>query len=143
MAIRYRARFEIVSVPEGQAPLKIREAWVGVLLTGFFGPEIQQTMRPGGVLNRELVESYEGVAVAQPHALQELEKYSPSAALWWQKNGYPTNPMHLFVFNKNECRMISEPEEVPDHPFNTLIMWDELDFPHGPHGDMFLPRDSD
>ena len=116
-----RATVRIESVPLGEAPLWVREKWVGLTLpTVLKDDELIQT-RTFGVLSAprsriaqawallcgraKHVSSY--VVPVQP-ALQALEAASPEAAAWWRQNArHVLRPKACFVFEAS-CGRICE-----------------------------------
>ena len=109
----------IVSVPPGEAPIAIREAWVGLEL-----PSLRK--RPGrylgsGVLSgpRSIAESlirlltfraafHGGYIVPVLPAVEVLERSDPAAARWWRENTpHLVRPGRFFVFSVECC----EPRE--------------------------------
>ena len=89
----------ITSVPTGQAPLHIREKWIGVEI-----PFIELKTPQGpvcGVVDGGLVKVGNSFIVDQVAALTALREKSPEAADWWADVGYPI-PGAQFTFNA-EC----------------------------------------
>jgi len=90
--IRKRAQQEfglirIKQAPSGEAPLEIREKWIGVFM--LCEPEPDET----------------GVLVLQDRALFSLGCYAPEAAAWWKVQGYP-KPGEYFHFGFSEVLII-------------------------------------
>lgn len=84
----------ITSAPNGQAPLHIREKWIGVEI-----PYIEiGTPNAVGVVDHMPVKQYEAFTVNQTDALMALRKKSPEAADWWKDMGFPV-PGAYFTFN--------------------------------------------
>lgn len=81
--ILHALNIKVLKVPDGPAPLKIREAWVGLNLlarkTLLKGPEIDFT-------NNNLVSRGGAYKVPLEMALEILEKKSPEAAQWFRVN---------------------------------------------------------
>jgi hypothetical protein len=88
----------VTSVPAGEAPLWVREKWVGLKLP-LAGPLSVGTFRGSGVLSgpRGRVSSFfamligqlrltEGYIVDTIAAVQVLELAHPEAASWWREN---------------------------------------------------------
>ena len=108
----------IVSTPKGQAPLWVREAWVGLSLPTwdykgsrpYLGSSVLSG--PKGVLGSMLslllgkTIGVEGYHVRSVDAVRLLELAHPKAAEWWR-----TNTPHLlkggqaFVFDEAACRL--------------------------------------
>ena len=76
------AKIKIISTPPGQAPLEIREQWVGITIPIVDNISAIYQM---GVLGGK-PEDLGGYTVETNVAMQELEKKSPQAADWWRKN---------------------------------------------------------
>lgn len=84
----------ITSVPNGQAPLHIREKWIGVEI-----PFIEMgTPKSVGVIDGKPVKRHEAFTVNQTEALTALREKSPEAADWWKNMGFPIPGIH-FTFN--------------------------------------------
>jgi hypothetical protein len=111
-------RVRIVAVPPGEAPLWVREKWVGLELPLAQPSAPPLTKRAAGVLSgsgtRSIVAAFvrcftvglnreRGFAVEVSVANQILERTSPEAAAW-----LPTNAPHLF--RSGRCFLF--PEEV-------------------------------
>ncbi len=97
------AQIKIVAVPPGQAPLEIRQQWVGIILP------VAENLPPNtfemGVFGGKC-ENSGGYPVEIKVAIRELEKKSPEAADWWRSN---TNPdwMLWLSFHRDVCEFIS------------------------------------
>jgi hypothetical protein len=89
-------KIRITGVPPGEAPLWVREKWVGLELSTPMGAITTPTM---GVLSRpptfihkiwdRLFRRYEivtGYVVNARHAVDRLSAVSPEAAAWWREN---------------------------------------------------------
>lgn len=94
---------KVVAVPDGEAPLEIREQWVGITLlaTGKVPPDYVGA----GVLSGKPV-SYPigGYYIRTPVALQVLEQKNPEAAQWLRDN--LVNCVYL-IFPGAACEVIS------------------------------------
>jgi len=93
----------ITETPPGEAPLEVRQQWVGLILP------VAENVPPTrvfevGVLGGEAIEPG-GYPVETVVAIQELEKKSQAAAQWWKENIYPMI-MPWLVFQKNYCELI-------------------------------------
>lgn len=87
-AVRIIGDFKITQIPPGEAPLEIRQAWVGVCV-----PVIKRTERPIklpviGVISGERFGYTQGYQVPRDLAVANLEKHAPKAAEWWRKKRY-------------------------------------------------------
>lgn len=94
----------ITSAPVGQAPLEIREQWIGVEI-----PFLEVGMPAGsahGVLNGETVKPYKAFTVDQTEAIDALRKKSPEAASWWESMGFPKKGGQ-FTFNAECAEVVS------------------------------------
>jgi hypothetical protein len=103
-----KAEIRIIAVPPGEAPLEIREQWVGLILPLAGGEPCAWQMQTLGVLTGELEEEETiGYAVDFDEALSALAEKSPAAAKWWEENA-----SHLFeengvlVFHKHVCQLL-------------------------------------
>ena len=109
------ASIRITSVPPGEAPVTIREAWVGLELPVF-------RKRPGrylgsGVLSgpRSIGESFvhlltfrfalhRGFVVPTLPAIEVLERSHPAAARWWRENApHAVGARRYFIFPAECC----------------------------------------
>jgi hypothetical protein len=108
----------IVSVPPGEAPLAIREAWIGLEL-----PSLRK--QPGrylgsGVLSgpRSLAQSlirlltfrttlHGGYIVPALPAVEILERSNPAAARWWRENTpHLVRSRRFLVFSVECCELL-------------------------------------
>ncbi len=118
---------EIVFPPAGEAPLWVREKWVGLRL-----PVVLREAKPvraltAGVLTgprsvlaalgRLLLGRYRtqrGYAVEVLTAISALEQVSPDAARWWRENTpYLLKPKRCFLFEEKACRVVGRVETRP------------------------------
>ncbi len=112
----------ITRTPQGEAPLHIREAWVGIVLPQARGRDGgRRRVAAFGVvsgprtffqtLSRRLRGDYlryDGYSVPTIEALTALDRVNPSAAQWWRQNApHLIKPNGRFVFEAEVC------EEVP------------------------------
>jgi len=113
----------IVSLPAGEAPLWVRERWVGLEL-----PLAQTSLTPrrvrvgSGVLTgpRSFLSALLafvsgrlatqcGFIVPVLPALEALRVGAPDAADWWQANcPHLCKPRRYFLFQASECRVVVE-----------------------------------
>lgn len=105
-------RFEIVSVPHGEAPLWVREQWVGLIVRGFIGQITKSGVTRGVLSKKTLRSNSDDVHVFEDEALALLAQKSPEAAKWWQDRGYPRGPGFALVFHGSEMRQVSTIEEI-------------------------------
>ena len=108
----------IISVPPGEAPLWVREKWIGLELplrysapkTCFiFGIVSGPSTRLGQLwgLLRGRAERVTGYVVEASHAVGILERSSPEAAAWWLENApQHVAPKRYLVFHEFACRVI-------------------------------------
>lgn len=77
-------KVRITTVPEGEAPLWVREKWLGVVLEGEeFEP--REDAPPVGVLTGEsVIRNYKGSFICTfGTAIEALRQVAPDAASWW------------------------------------------------------------
>lgn len=100
----------ITKVPAGEAPLWVREAWVGTVIPcdPYFGygdnPEKGVlSLKENDGVRRKLC----SFAVLQEDAIGILRDYSPRAAMWWQIHGFPrdTPGEDRFSFTEDEAEV--------------------------------------
>lgn len=114
-------KVRIVAVPPGEAPLWVRERWVGLELPLAQKPRSAVSRPTGGVLSGPksalsglvgfLLGRYgrtSGFIVLVLGALQVLEVASPEAANWWRTNTpHLCKPSRRFMFHSNVCEVVS------------------------------------
>lgn len=97
---------KIVKTPNGEAPKRIRQAWVGIVLSciGKFPSD-----RVVGLLSGKPVKRNQNVyRVEQKTALDALKKKAPVAANWYYKKGFPKPAnRELFGFYEDEAKVLS------------------------------------
>lgn len=115
------ARIRITSVPSGDAPLWVREKWVGVELTSALGSSpgtfpSASVLAPSSLfasLWRRITgqsRKVNGYPVQVTAAIDALEKSSPEAAMWWRQNTPQlVSPRRAFVFDANACEVVDAP----------------------------------
>jgi hypothetical protein len=109
---------EIVATPEGEAPLWVREAWVGLILPlvpGWgkrnwrsFGvlsaPRTRLGALWGTLFNARRVEGY---LVPSAEAIRLLAMRNPGAATWWRTHtDFADCEQACFIFDAPACRPI-------------------------------------
>ena len=116
------AYLHITTVPPGEAPLWVREKWVGLTL-----PLAQQSPAPtplltSGVLSGPrnpltgiialLTGKYQkqsGYAVKSTVAVEILSAHSPEAADWWKENAsHLLKPNHHLIFQEGVGHVTSQ-----------------------------------
>jgi hypothetical protein len=110
----------IFAISPGEAPLWVREKWVGLRLPLADGDRGPRDAFTSGVLsgprNRFIatlwglfgrLQLQTGYAVGVNEALGILEKTSPDAASWWRVN-VPRlqKPKRKFLFHKSVCELV-------------------------------------
>jgi hypothetical protein len=111
----------VIAIPPGEAPLWVREKWVGLELpladakntaqeaftSGVLsaGPRNRFLAIIWGLLGRLKVQS--GYPVYVKEALAILERTAPDAAMWWREN-VPRlqGPKRKFLFASSVCQVI-------------------------------------
>ena len=112
----------IVTIPPGEAPLWVREKWVGLELPLAGGDRgLRQTYTSGvlsGPRNRIIalwwallgrLKRQTGYAVDAIEAVRILEATAPDAASWWRRN-VPRLQVRKrkFLFHQSACEIVSE-----------------------------------
>jgi hypothetical protein len=115
------AKIRIVAVPPGEAPLWVRQQWVGLELPltrytrlqhalGFgilSGPSNRFTQIWGVLLGR--AERAKGYAVEGAKAVEALESSSPDAARWWREHAPQCiAPGRYLLFHDHVCQVIAD-----------------------------------
>lgn len=111
-------QIRITSVPPGDAPLWVREKWLGVELTSVLGAS-PQVFRSASVLAppsflaslwrliTRQSRTVNGYPVQITAAIDALGKSSPEAATWWRQNTPQLLSCHrLFVFDAKACEVV-------------------------------------
>ena len=120
-------KVRIVRPPEGEAPLWVREAWVGLELPlGRLEPVTVDTV---GVLSgpssqwgfwwarlRGRVHRTTGYEVPSARAIELLARKRPDAADWWRANTRRfCDPDQAFIFDMPACE--PSPERIANNPW--------------------------
>lgn len=115
------AYIRVVNAPAGEAPLEIREAWIGLVLPlSSRSPEPVNTFG-GGVLSGPhtflailfqlltgKLQRCVGYKVQSRVALTLLETHSPEAANWWRQNAPRFfKPGRYFLFSSESCERVA------------------------------------
>lgn len=108
----------IVAVPPGEAPLWVRQKWVGLDLPVMRYAAHRKFLAFGvlsiphswpvqwAALLRGRAERVAGYAVEAAPALGILAKASPEAAVWWRENApHLIAPKRYLVFHEEVCRI--------------------------------------
>ena len=113
----------IISAPKGEAPLNIREAWIGLELPvipgkrGARGRYRSQGVLSGprtflGAILHSILGRYtinEGYAVDGSAALVALSATKPEAALWWREHAPRSVAFgNKLVFDAEACELLPE-----------------------------------
>ena len=103
-----RSHVKIIRIPTGEAPVRVRRAWVGLVLpcdpVMGYSPSGEK-----GVISERFIKSRIGVSVLQSDAIEALEKAGRhEAARYWKKLGYPryTEGENCFGFGQREVRVL-------------------------------------
>ena len=115
---------QIVAIPHGEAPEKIRAAWIGTTIPLADTEASQPTIWiPRGVLGKEhgffaKVKRFFGFPVTeQPSvgyvvevlaAIEALRAHAPAAATWWEQHTpHLIKPSKKFLFDAACCKEVS------------------------------------
>ncbi len=101
----------IVAVPPGEAPEKIREQWVGLVLplSPNFPPDVQSG---GSGIFSGIEDPAVGYVIEIEDAISALAKKSPASAAWWREHA-----AHLFseggtlLFDEEVCELVAHTED--------------------------------
>ena len=97
----------IVNIPKGEAPEKVRRAWVGLELPCLF--VVDDDTDTEEVLRGKPITPGRMYIVPQNKAIQALERNNPEAGQWWRERGYPEGDAGLFSFEANYCAIEVKP----------------------------------
>jgi hypothetical protein len=110
----------IVAVPPGEAPLWVREKWVGLVLPltlaataqGYFGFGVVSGPHSwlGQVWRvlRGQAHRMQGYAVEGARAIDILQSSSPEAAAWWREHApQHLGPRRFLVFHAHVCQIVA------------------------------------
>ena len=107
---------KIVSVPDGEAPLEVREKWVGLELPVVPGESYAQQ---GVVSGKPVNPPMDGYLVKAVTAVAILAKSDRDAARWWETHFLPKYKMFeeqtpemianaFLVFEKEVCEIVKD-----------------------------------
>jgi hypothetical protein len=96
----------ITSVPPGQAPLWVRQKWVGISIPLIENP--REGLKQKGVLGGTPKNSA-GYNVSAAEAINRLKQVAPDAAKWWE-NHLPLVPSCELVFARGVCQISEIPQ---------------------------------
>lgn len=97
-------QIKIIATPEGEAPLEVRKAWVGLILPCH--PILGYSEGDVGALSHKPTERNRRVVnVPQDTAIQILALFDPESAQWWRDLGYPKSGGY-FSFGESEIEVI-------------------------------------
>lgn len=108
--------FEVLSPPDGEAPLEIREQWVGVWFPieprNMDGPQPETAE---GILSGAPSVMPDGVRVSMTNAIAALRSAGRMEAAewwtaWWEGLG---QPFEVLLFERECGRVVSNPERRP------------------------------
>ena len=116
-----RSKVRIIAIPPGEAPLWVREKWVGLELPLAQRSPSALTKPTAGVLSgpRSFLASLAGYLTGRYHrergfmvpvvaALKVLEGSSPEAAAWWRSNApHLCRPWRCFMFQAQACEVVA------------------------------------
>jgi hypothetical protein len=115
------AKIRIVAVPPGEAPLWVRQQWVGLELPltrytglkralGFgvlSGPPGWIGQIWGALVGRAVLAK--GYAVEGAKAVEVLESSSPDAAAWWREHApHYIAPGRYLLFHDHFCQLVAD-----------------------------------
>ena len=113
----------IESTPPGEAPMWVREKWIGLRLPLLQSAPEPMRLNTGGVISGprtrfqlwmarffRRLEPASGYLVGVLPAIEVLERTSPEAAAWWRENAsHILQPEKVFLFHAEACRVVEEP----------------------------------
>jgi hypothetical protein len=93
----------IIAIPGGDAPLTIRQKWLGIKLPLARCPNTSSVSTDTNDHARQTDGNY--YVVDASDALSALNKSSPAAANWWRRH-IPPITGNKFLFSKDDCELI-------------------------------------
>jgi len=113
---------EIVATPAGEAPLWVREAWIGLRLPLAPGRSEGSWWSSGVLSSRKGIvgplikillgrsERASGFRVLAQEALEALDRVRPDAAHWWREEAYHLFecPRQALIFDAPACRRMPD-----------------------------------
>jgi hypothetical protein len=95
----------IVATPGGEAPLDVRQAWVGLTLP-LLDPD-PQTFEPFGILSKTKQPPRIGYQVEGWQAVEVLAEKAAWAAAWWRENApHVLVPCYALIFSAEVCEIV-------------------------------------
>lgn len=95
-------KIKIIAIPPGQAPLAIRQQWIGITLP--VAENLPSNTIEMGVLGGK-PENSGGYPVETIIAIQELKKKSIESAKWWEFHVDPKQ-MPWLSFQRTVCEIV-------------------------------------
>jgi hypothetical protein len=120
-APKTKRSIRIIAVPPGEAPLWVREKWVGLMLpltrwdsantfVGFgalSGPRTLLAQLWARIRGR--TDRIYGFPVDAARAVDILDRASPDAAAWWRENAAElVLPARYLIFHAEVCEVVTE-----------------------------------
>jgi hypothetical protein len=104
------ASLRILRTPPGEAPEKIRRAWVGVDLPLRRRERESGSYQTVGVLSHQDTQMIAGYAVDGREAVKALGSHSPEAAAWWREHApHVLASGYRLLFPCDVCEVIDSP----------------------------------
>lgn len=101
-------KIRIKKMPSGEAPMHIREKWVGLVLPVF---AIGENIGSEGVLTRKKTDCGPVYMIPQDLAISTLETASKQAAAWWRSVGFPQNGGY-FCFRVSQAKVVKNLKRI-------------------------------
>ena len=96
-------QIRVISPPPGDAPLWVREAWVGITMVAI-GVSLTPTGTSTNVVSGELSEdNCPGFYIPTEHALERLFDHNRRAWKWWSRRD---NSKDYLVFHMSVCKTL-------------------------------------
>ena len=96
---------KVVKIPNGEAPEKVREAWVGLTLPLAFKDNINGCKNEIGLVSQDFLPERDIAAVSEVEAMFILKKHDPEAAEWFKQQGIPRKERFL-TFGIDEVKVL-------------------------------------
>ena len=96
---------KVIKAPAGEAPLWVRQAWIGLILPYNSIPGLHPDGGSGYLNEVTPFPKRYGYAVLQDYAMLVLEDKNFRISMWWKGKGFPYQNTY-FVFSEEEVVVV-------------------------------------